>query len=539
MPALEADHRGVVPLHVVLRCARALLPKVRYVLDTMLMAKGVPVVYVAEPPPAGVWLLYASAPDCCIANARCLWLAHCPDSWRYVGEPVATDIACEVDGLPVLFPAAVDPFDRGSQVTVDVVANAFYFLSSWWERRGRESIEPRRMYSTSIFARTGTPQDVVDRYLERLIEQLNALCRRCGQAEWRSPGWPEGASYAVVLSHDVDFLPGGLRDTLVQGGKTLLRHLIRHRDLSDAGLAALGLARALFRGVDAYGCVPEIIEQEKTLGLRASFQVAVVNAHPLDVNYRIEDKRVRDYLSVIPESGFDLCLHGSYRSTESTERYVREVELLTATLGRPLGSRQHFLAFDYDTLFSAQERAGIQYDMSIGFPDRVGPRAGFSYPFFPYCLRDDRPYDVVEFSLMLMDVTLRSYMGLKAGDASRATETAIDDVRRKGGSMSVVWHPIVFGGARDPGYDKVFWDLTSRVRATGGLPTDGRTLNAYWRRRARHYVSFASHMRGRADGNDPDGSIHKLPPRPEGEAAGRGAGAVRAPGGVPRSAATG
>ncbi len=51
--------------------------------------------------------------------------------------------------------------------------------------------------------------------------------------------------------------------------------------------------------------------------------------------------------------------------------------------------------------------------MSMGFPDRIGPRAGFSYPYFPYCLDEDRPYDVVEISLFLMDVTLRSYMGLK------------------------------------------------------------------------------------------------------------------------------
>jgi hypothetical protein len=128
----------------------------------------------------------------------------------------------------------------------------------------------------------------------------------------------------------------------------------------------------------------------------------------------------------------------------------------------------------------------------MGFPDQIGPRAGFSYPYFPYCLDEDRPHDVLEISLFLMDVTLRSYMNLKGREAWKVVEAALDDLRRKGGCASVVWHPIVFGGARDPGYDCLFWDLVSYVRETGGVATDGKTINSFWRSLARRYSSFAS-----------------------------------------------
>jgi hypothetical protein len=276
-----------------------------------------------------------------------------------------------------------------------------------------------------------------------------------------------------------------------QGVKTLLRHLVRQRDPGDALRAAAGLSRALLRGRDPYGCVPEIVERERQLGVRSSFQVAVGRRHPNDVNYRIEDERVRDYLRVITDEGFDLCLHGSYRSTENRAWYIEEVALLSRRLGTPRGSRQHYLSFNYDALFSAQEQAGIEYDMSMGYPDRTGPRAGFSYPYFPFSLERDRPYDVVEISLFLMDVTLRSYMGLKGRRALEAVRDALDDLKSKGGCASVVWHPIVFGGARDPGYDRLFWELIDDVRRAGGLPTDGRTINDYWRERARVYSSFA------------------------------------------------
>jgi hypothetical protein len=272
----------------------------------------------------------------------------------------------------------------------------------------------------------------------------------------------------------------------------VLRHLVRQGDPGDAMRAAFRLARAFCEGWDPYSCIPKIIEQESNRGVKSSFQVAVGHRHPNDVNYRIEDDAIRDYLLAITEAGFDLCLHGSCRSTENREWYVEEVALLEQRLTKPLGSRAHYLAFDYDNLFAAQEKAGIQYDMSMGYPDQVGPRAGFSYPYFPYCLKEDRPYNVLEIGLSLMDVTLRSYLGVKGPAAWRIIEGTLEELRRKRGCTSVVWHPIVFGGARDPGFDRLFWELVDRVRASKGVATDGRTINDHFRCRARNYPSFSA-----------------------------------------------
>jgi hypothetical protein len=270
-----------------------------------------------------------------------------------------------------------------------------------------------------------------------------------------------------------------------------MRHLVRHRDPGDTLRAIAALVRTLARGGDPYGCVPAIIQHEQRRGVRSSFQIAVARRHPRDVNYSISDERTCRYLSVIRDAGFELCLHGSYRSTERAEWYVEEAVHLRERLGAAQGSRQHFLAFRYDTLFSAQEQAGITYDMSLGFPDQPGPRAGFSYPYFPYCVEHDRPYDVLQLSLFLMDVTLRGYLGLKAAAAWPRVVAMLDELRSKGGCVSIVWHPIVFAGARDPGYDQLFWRLVDYVCDTDGLATDGRTINDFYRERARTYSSFA------------------------------------------------
>jgi hypothetical protein len=91
-----------------------------------------------------------------------------------------------------------------------------------------------------------------------------------------------------------------------------------------------------------------------------------------------------------------------------------------------------------------------------------------------------------------MDVTLRGYLGLKGAAAWRVIEDTVRDLHDKRGCASVVWHPIVFGGARDPGFDRLFWDMVEVVRQRGGVATDGKTINAFWRRRARAYASFAA-----------------------------------------------
>ncbi len=496
----QDHHDAGFTLPIVLRCAETHARRVRYVFDTLLMAAGIQTCYVSEPPGDGPWLLYAgSMPKAEPRISSCLAIAYCPGAWRLFDAGQDAEQAADVDGLPVVLPLTFVGFDRDQDIRVDLVANAFYFLASWTERVNGSNAGGRQLHAHGVCNRLGLPQDIVDQYLERLLQRLRDLCERLGTKRWTRAPWPDGARYALVLSHDVDFLPAGPVDVARQGAKTALRHLLRERDPADALRAMAGLAGACFAGRDPYGCVPEIIERERALGVRSSFQVAVGHRHPHDVNYRIENDRVRDYLRCISEAGFDLCLHGSVRSTENPAWYVEEAALLERRLGRPRGSRQHFLSFDYDGLFSAQEKAGIHYDMSMGFPDQIGPRAGFSHPYFPYCIEQDRPYDVLQISLFLMDVTLRGYMGLKLPAAWQAIEHTLEQLGRVGGCASAVWHPIVFGGARDPGYDELYWRMVSRVRETGGLATDGRTINAHVRRRASGYASFAQLSRPEGD----------------------------------------
>jgi hypothetical protein len=479
-------------LPVVLRCDAAVGNRVRYVFDTLFCAANIAIRYSQSAPDAGPWLLYAQDADNSAAAPRALFITHDPQAWRALDEETPlTKVFGAEDQCLVLGPP-VRPAGCGEcAIGFDLAANAFCFLSSWAERRSQDALAAtRQLYASSTVARLGLPQDIVDGYLAHLLARLDHLHRRLGMPFSPPAGWPRGATFAMALTHDVDYLPVGPLDNAVQGVKAVLRHLVRQRDPIDAVRALRGWLAALARGRDPYGDVANLIERELALGVRSSFQVAVGHRHPNDVNYRIEDDSVRDRLRAIEAAGFEVALHGSYRSTEDPRWYVEEVELLTQRLARPVGSRQHFLSFDYDHLFAAQEMAGVRYDMSMGYPDRPGPRSGFSYPYFPYNLTEDRPYRVLQVSLFLMDVTLRSYMNLRPEPARAVIDDCLVGLQRKRGAASAVWHPIVFGDARDPGYGELYFDMARRVGELGGLATDGRTIDALWRERARRYASF-------------------------------------------------
>jgi len=455
------------------------------------MAAGIDATYEETPPVDGPSICYGASFPVAPVNPRCLHIAHRPEAWAFFDGP--DDVhRCELQGdLPLVFPAVEESHAPSSGIGFDLVANSFYFLSSWSERRTGSERANRRLYATATFARLGISQTIVDRYLEFLLGKLNEVDPSGRAARTASLPWPGQSSFAIALTHDVDFLPSGLADNLRQGAKTFARHLIRQRSPGDALRAGAGLLKSLARGRDPHGCVPEIIAAETSLGVRSSFQIAVARRHPADVNYDVDEDRTRDYLRAITDAGFDLCLHGSYRSTENPEWYRAEVEKLARRIARPCGSRQHYLSFAYDALFGAQEASGIQFDMSMGFPDYHGPRAGFSFPYFPFDLTRDRPFDVVEIGLVLMDATLRGYMNLAPARARVVIDSTLQALRDRRGAASVVWHPIVFGGARDPGYDDLYWELIGKVKELGGWATDGRSINDAWRARARRYASFA------------------------------------------------
>ncbi|MCC6796695.1 MAG: polysaccharide deacetylase family protein [Candidatus Hydrogenedentes bacterium] len=467
------------PIVVRLDCPAHARAKARYVFDTLFLAWRVRVAYddTGEAPASIVYTTSeASVPDGALG-------IYCSSrAWDFFSGQSDVIDAGTAQGVPVVFDETAWPGSKPNLIRWDLPANAFYFLSSWSERIPPDrNSGSRAMCADSVFKRLYIPQTVVDDYACVLLAELRSVHLPLRERFELRNRWPDVRTFGVVLSHDEDFIPRGIGETVTMGAKSVLRQLVTHRSLGDALRVSMALLHAAMRGKNPYLTVPDLVRREISCGVRASYQIAVASRHPNDVTYTIDDSSVQRYLQPILDAGFDMCLHGSYRSTERIEWYLEEVRTLGAYLARPLGSRQHYLSFHYDALFTAQEQAGIEYDMSMGYPDACGSRSGFSHPYFPYNLAEDRPYRVLEIPLVLMDVTLRTYLGLSASEALPRITEELKLLQRSGGCASVVWHPILFGGARDPGYDALYWQLIETVRELGGWAGDGRTVNQHIR----------------------------------------------------------
>lgn len=276
--------------------------------------------------------------------------------------------------------------------------------------------------------------------------------------------WPNGAPFALGLSHDVD--------RVAKRGQVpyyLGRAVYRGRlDWLRRELSALS---ALISGDDPYWNFDRIKKLEDDLGVRSTLFFLDETGRPsltsLKSNvlyrgrYRVQAKRVAEAICDLDAGGWEIGLHGSYRSYLDEELLGAEKARLEAVVGhRIVGTRQHYLRLDVPETWRIHARLGLEYDSSLGFTDRVGWRWDARRPF--------RPVDNVtgetlplQIPMTAMDLTL-----MLAPDPWRRALELIDDAEANGGALVINWHQRVFNpweplGAMDV-YERIIRECQQR-----------------------------------------------------------------------------
>src|SRR5438067_1836685 len=177
-----------------------------------------------------------------------------------------------------------------------------------------------------------------------------------------------------------------------------------------------------------------------------------------------------DPLEPLLETGAEVGLHGSYLAAEDLELLARERALLAQLDGPLIGQRYHYLRVDPHRNLAPLAGIGFRYDTSLGFPDALGFRAGTAHPFRPWDFERERPADLVEVPLAVMDATLAEerYAGLSAAEAKPRVLALLDWAAEHGGAFSILWHPERFDGPSARGWDRLYFELIEAVRERGG-----------------------------------------------------------------------
>jgi len=353
-------------------------------------------------------------------------------------------------------PEAWDAVDRGELPEDDKLAAGFFHLARVEERGAERDPHGRFLAASSCL-------DPLDPPLERLRESLGV-----------EPPRYRGARFAVALTHDVDN-PWRWTRIGVRGAAARLKgHAFAGRTgaaVHEArGLAGVPLHK--LRGTDPNWRFAEIAAAERAHDARSTFFLLAGHGHRADgtapeVYDRLRPKLVETVLG----AGAEVGLHGSYLAADDLERLARERALLAQLDGPLIGHRYHYLRVDPHRNLAPLGGIGFRYDTSLGFPDALGFRAGIAHPFRPWDFEGERPSDLVEVPLAVMDATLagEQFAGLPAQKAKPQLLALLDWAAEHGGGFSILWHPERFDAPSARGWDRLYFEVVDAVRERDGI----------------------------------------------------------------------
>ena len=372
-------------------------------------------------------------------------LAGSERAWEYFASGSAERPAPGLGGL----------LDFGDGVE-DVVASAFWHLSRWEERPGSPRDRHGRFPASAALA--DPEQPAVDALAERFRVAVGAAAA--------------DRPFTVALTHDIDVPVRWSGPRAFAGAAARARAAATARRSSELATELRGLAAAplhRLRGSDPNWSFARMHELEALRGARSTHFVMAGRTHPADgPGY---DRARAAIVSQVLGQGDELALHPSYEASRRPELLDAQRSRLEALAGAPVrGVRFHYLRHDPHHTLPLLAARGFAYDSSQGYADRPGLRAGFSHPYRPYDLAADRPLDLLELPLAVMDATLAEerYLNLDAGAGFERAAALLERVAEARGTVAVLWHNDRFDRPSARGWDAAYERLLDWVVERGG-----------------------------------------------------------------------
>lgn len=277
----------------------------------------------------------------------------------------------------------------------------------------------------------------------------------------KKPDWPDGKSFAVCLTHDVDAVT---LNSFTQSFRDRRMQLLEADTLSQKVKSCLGIGIDLVRAAirdsqtDPLHCYERWLEVEKEIGAHSTFFFwpgwnAITRHHHSDCKYELSDTVVFDtqkctvaeMIQEIDRRGWEIGLHPSWYSFNNVAELKRQKEALEYVLGHEIVSiRQHCLHYDIRVTPGLQAEAGFKYDSTLGFNDNVGFRFGTCYPWQLFNLTCESELPIIEVPLIVQDGALLNPakgMRLDHNTAFTYIIQITETVEKVGGVLTLLWHP--------------------------------------------------------------------------------------------------
>ncbi len=279
--------------------------------------------------------------------------------------------------------------------------------------------------------------------------------------------YPEGRSFGVCLTHDID-------DIYPPGGHMLLSaaHNLAYLDLP--GVSRQFAWKFSGRRHSPYRNFREIIRLEKEFDGVSSFYFLGNGNDIRRFRYDVED--LENDLGEIADQGCEVGLHGGYHTYGNIEAMKEEKQRVERVLNRTIrGYRNHYLSFKVPDTWNLLAQAGFGYDTTLGYNDRPGFRNGMCHPFRPFSLVTGRPVDIAEIPLTIMDESL--FWGNRTfEEAWPVARRLVDDVAACGGVITLLWHNSVLASGFRRSWTQMYRKILRYCRDKNAWITSGENI---------------------------------------------------------------
>jgi len=377
-----------------------------------------------------------------------------------------------IGDIPVLYPlnGASNKFFKIENKNLifnhDLLKSAFHLLSGFEEYKSdlfnstghfpyRESLQ----YKLKIIKRP-----IVNYYFEIIMSGIEKFCHI---NEFTFIRKSVLNSFGFFLTHDID------RITKYHFWEVILKllELIRlkpsihslHKRFSLL-IRYIKNSLKLFRRENPFWNFSFLIQLEKKYGMKSTFFFLEKYGLHKNSRYRFHEKRIRELITWLVSEKCEIGLHGTIQSSSDLTLMLRTLNhLQQVTPESVIGIRQHCLKIIIPETILIQEKAGLKYDTSLGFPEHEGFRNSYCLPFKLFDFEQNKMINVWEFPLIIMDTTLTNYRKLSFLDAENSLMDLLKEVKRFNGLFTLLWHNCHFDEDSFPGITDFYKSILKKI----------------------------------------------------------------------------
>jgi hypothetical protein len=319
-------------------------------------------------------------------------------------------------------------------IHVDIIASVFFFLSRMEEYNSKVSDKYGRYpFSESAAFRHGfIGLPIVDLYVKILKYWLEALIKQ---------ELPEAHQFKVNLSHDIDF--NSLFRPVFKGFTVIFKDAIKLKQMFFS--EDLGILFNTYRQDPFFSGINFLAEQTAKFGFTSTFNIMATTPSFHDTGYSLVSPIANDMLNLINSNKQKIGLHSSYLSFDNPDKLAKEKTELEKFTKRKIDTvRAHYLRLKTPDSWKNWQEVGIKRDTSYAFAEHEGFRCGTCIPYQVFDIIEDKPLEIIEEPLIVMDGTLKTYRKLTLPEAKESIIRLAKICKFVNGHFTLLWHNTSF-----------------------------------------------------------------------------------------------